>query len=142
MTTNLSAQATAAAYIAAKGPKARGELLAYTAAKAKASARKRWARLHAAMLAGDADRLRYYAATGEAKREAVQALRAATTPAKPAPKARKAPAKAKATPAKARNTPAKATPLEQEAERIAAAAKQAGLSPERAAALMAAFLAV
>lgn len=89
-TTNLACHAAAAAYIAAKGPKAKAEILAYVAAKAEASSRVRWERLHKAILAGDKARIAYYAATGEAKGEALKALRQPKADPKAEPKAAKA----------------------------------------------------
>lgn len=155
MTTNLSAQAAAAAVLAAKGPKAKADLVAYIAAKATASKRLRWQRLHTAVLAGDKARIAYYAATGEAKGEALKALKpvAKAEPKpepKPAPKAAPAKAakpKAVAAPAKGRAPKTVSAPnpqaLDARMAELMAAAHAAGLhTPELAAAFVSAFMAV
>lgn len=104
-TTNPSARDYAAAYLSAKTAKAKAEIVSAVVERAKASARKRWGNLAKAMQAGDNARVTAYAASGDAKRDAWKAVRAAApaptlafTAAKPkaATKAKaKAPAKAK-----------------------------------------------
>jgi hypothetical protein len=88
----MSARELAAAYAAAKNPATRKELRAYCAKRAAESDRIRWKHLLAAIDAGDAKRIAYHAASGDAKREAAKALRPkadakAKAPAKAAPKA-------------------------------------------------------
>lgn len=102
---------------------AKKRALAYVTDRAKVSARKRWKNLHAAMTAGDALRIEAYAAAGEDKRKAWDAVRAAEKPApKPAAKAQARP-KAKAAP----KAKAKATGPD-----LAAAARALGLPANKA----------
>lgn len=158
-TANLACHAAAAAYMSAKSPKAKADILAYVAAKAKASSRVRWERLHNAILAGDKARIAYYASTGDAKAEALKALRqpkAEPKPEpKPAPKAKRAAPKREdkhpMTPAldavakRAPKAPAPKTvsaprqdnaPLDARMAELVAAAKAAGLSPAQMAAFV------
>jgi hypothetical protein len=93
--TRFTCQQIAAKWLA---PKTRKAAEAYAAERAKTSARKRWANLHAAMAAGDDLRVRAYAAeSGEARKSAWERVRtAAAPPPKAAAPTRKARATAKA----------------------------------------------
>lgn len=137
--TNLSCPQAAQAYMDAKTAKVRTEIAAYIKAKADVSKRVRWSRLHAAVEAKDEARLRYYAATGAAKRDAANALKnppKGAPKAKPAPKAKRQSAKARAKAAAVANV----DPLGDAARAAIAAAKGAGLNPEQAAAFAAMYL--
>jgi hypothetical protein len=132
-TTNPTCTEAARAYLDAKNASAKKKLVAYIEAKAQASKRVRWARLLTAIQNKDDARLRYYAATGDQRKDAAAALKKAAKP-KAAPKRQSAKTRAKA----AAN--AQVDPLGAEARKAIAAAKAAGMSPEAAAAFCAAFL--
>lgn len=110
-TTNPSVRDYARAYAAAK-PEARSAIVTAVAQRAAVSARKRWGNLLRAMQAGDTARVAAYAAEGDAKKAAWNAVRAAT----PAPAlAFTAPKAAKAAKPKAKAT-RKAAPAKPKAD--------------------------
>lgn len=90
----LSARNVASAFLGAKSPATRAALVKVAADRAHK--RLTWARLERAMREGDLDRVAYYAASGDERRERAKALTSAPKPAKAKPaKARaKAPANA------------------------------------------------
>lgn len=124
----LSARNVASAFLGAKSPATRAALVKVAADRAHK--RLTWARLERAMREGDLDRVAYYAASGDERRERAKALTSAPKPAKDAPA--KAPTKpAKAKPAKARaKAPANAPDL-------ATAAKALGVDEAKLAAFLA-----
>lgn len=119
-----AARAIAAFALAAKTAPERKALAEYAQARSKRKAR--WGRIAKAITEGDTARLTYYAAEGEAKREAAKALepKAAKAKAKPAAKPKAAP---KAKPA--------AKPAAKSGNPLADAV--AGMDPAKAAALVA-----
>lgn len=81
----------ASAYRAARSAAAKREVRAYIEARVKESKRARWGRLLKAIDAKDAKRIAYYAATGDERIKALEAVKAADAKAKAKPA--KAPAK-------------------------------------------------
>ena len=132
-TINPTCTEAARAYLDAKSAATKKKLREYIAAKATASKRVRWGRLLAAIEGKDEPRIRYYAATGEERKDAANALRKA---AKPKVKPKRESAKTRAKKAANENV----DPLGKEAREAIAAAKAAGMKPEQAAAFCAAFL--
>lgn len=93
-TIRMSATEAAQAWLKAKSVTAKKQISDFVAARAAESSRVRWTRLAKAMAEGDQARVKYYSATGEAKRAIAADLKAAKAPAKPkASPAKKAPAK-------------------------------------------------
>jgi hypothetical protein len=125
--TRFTCQQIAAKWLA---PKTREAAQAYTAERARTSARRRWANLQAAMVAGDDLRVRAYAAdSGEATKAAWERVRAAETP---APKAAVAPRKARETAKAAAGAVRAATGTDPLAE----AARLLGIDPDALAAFV------
>jgi hypothetical protein len=96
---HLSCVEVARAYKAAKTKATKAEIRTHVAERAAKSRYKRWTKLLAAIDTGDNARLTYRAATGDEKKAALAAVKAAAKPkaSKPAAKpSRKAPAKPKA----------------------------------------------
>ena len=130
-----SAREFASAYLRAKTARTKQTLRDAVAERASVSKRARWPHLLAAIDAGDTARLRYYAAEGAAKRDALKAIQP-----KAEPKPAKAPTRAKA-PAKAPRTKAEAkarkAPASAPASDLAKAADLLGLEADKLAAFVA-----
>lgn len=124
-----SAREFAAAYLRAKTARTKQTLRDAVAERASVSKRARWPHLLAAIDAGDTARLRYYAAEGAAKRDALKAIQP-----KAEPKPAKAPAKAPRTKAEAK---ARKAPASAPASDLAKAADLLGLEADKLAAFVA-----